>query len=168
MLQKKKEIVLSAMQNYESILLRYSYSMIRDYERAQDIVQDTFLQLCKADTESVSKNLKAWLYKVCRNRTLEVMRKEKKMQPLTEEHIIKDESREPAPDVCLEKKDRFSMLFALVDKLSDKQKEIVCLKFQSNMSYKEISETTGNSVSNVGFILHSAMSELKSMMPKEV
>ena len=90
------------------------------------------------------------------------------MQPLTEEHIIKDESREPAPDACLEKKDRFSMLFALVDKLSDKQKEVVCLKFQSNMSYKEISETTGNSVSNVGFILHSAMSELKSMMPKEV
>ncbi len=168
MLDKKKEIVLSAMQDYESILLRYSYSMIRDYERAQDIVQDTFLQLCKADMNLVSKNLKAWLYKVCRNRTLEVMRKEKKMQPLTEEHIVKDESSDITPSSSLEKNDRFSVLFALVDKLSDKQKEVVCLKFQSNMSYKEISATTGDSVSNVGFILHSAMSELKKMMPREV
>jgi len=165
---ENKQIVLLAMQNYENVLLRYSNSMIKDYERAQDIVQDTFLQLCKADMTLVNKNLKAWLFKVCRNRTLEIMRKEKKMQPLTDEDNMAIICHNTTPDVKSEKNDTFSLLLSLIDKLPQNQKEVVCLKFQSNMSYQEISDTMSLTPSNVGFILHSAMKELRKMMPKEV
>ncbi len=165
---EKKDKVLSAMQDYEKVLLRYSNSMIKDYERAQDIVQDTFLQLCKADLKLVEKNLKAWLFKVCRNRTLEVIRKEKKMQSLTDEQTANQVCHNSTPDIQVEKNDKFAQLLMLIDRLPQNQKEVVCLKFQSNMSYQEIADTMSLTASNVGFILHSAMKELKKMMPREV
>ena len=72
----REEWISLALEEYESMLLSYAYNLTRDYEKAQDIVQDTFLSLCKADMGKVAF-LKAWLFKVCRNRALEIIRKEK-------------------------------------------------------------------------------------------
>lgn len=44
------------------------------------------------------------------------------------------------------------------------QQEVVRLKFQESMSYREISEVTGHSVSNVGFLLHTALKTLRERM----
>ena len=41
------------------------------------------------------------------------------------------------------------------------------LKFQSNISYKEIAEAVGISISNVGFVVHSALKKLREGM-KEI
>ncbi|MEN8713450.1 MAG: sigma factor-like helix-turn-helix DNA-binding protein [Verrucomicrobiales bacterium] len=38
------------------------------------------------------------------------------------------------------------------------------LKFQGDLSYKEISEVTGLSVSNVGFLIHTGIKRLRSLM----
>ena len=59
------------------------------------------------------------------------------------------------------KREAITSLFELVDTLPAKQRELVLLKFQQDFSYQEISDVTGLSVSNVGFILHQAVCSLK-------
>ena len=44
------------------------------------------------------------------------------------------------------------------------QQEVVHLKFQSGLSYREISDVTGLSVSNVGFLLHTALARLREQV----
>ena len=59
------------------------------------------------------------------------------------------------------KREAITSLFELVDTLPAKQRELVLLKFQQDFSYQEISDVTGLSVSNVGYILHQAVRSLK-------
>ena len=154
--------IAAAIEQYESMLLKYAYNITGRYDRAQDVVQDTFLRLCNAEREKIEQYLKAWLFKVCRNRALELIRKEQKMQPLTDEHLDKRPAETRSPYDEAERSDSFSRAVTLIDKLPEKQKEIVYLKFQSNLSYKEISKVADVSISNVGVILHTAMKTLRA------
>ncbi|MGH9428620.1 MAG: RNA polymerase sigma factor, partial [Terriglobia bacterium] len=65
-------------------LIRYALQITGDLERARDVVQDTFLQLCSENRASLNGHLEPSLYTVCRNRALDVRRKEGRMNPLTE------------------------------------------------------------------------------------
>ena len=164
---RKKRISL-AIEKYEKMLLKYAYNLTDNYTLAQDVVQDTFLKLCNADIEKVDTYLKAWLFKVCRNRALEILRKERRMSALTDQRIETTESREPSPYDRMKKDDSLSRITGMIDRLPEKQKEVIYLKFQHNLSYREISEITSLSVSNVGFILHTAIRQLRNQMTQEV
>jgi RNA polymerase sigma factor (sigma-70 family) len=163
----REQWVSLAMEKYESMLLSYAYNIVGEYERAQDVVQDTFLKLCKEDMSSLTY-LRAWLFKVCRNRALEIIRKERKMQPLDSEYIEKKPSDTRSPYDEVELSDQFSRVLSLLDGIPEKHKEVICLKFQSNLSYQEISEVADITISNVGVILHTALRTIRTQMVQEV
>jgi RNA polymerase sigma-70 factor (ECF subfamily) len=53
-------------------------------------------------------------------------------------------------------------LLRLIDRLPANQQEVVRLKFQNGFSYKEISRITELSVSNVGFLIHTAVTRMRA------
>ena len=53
------------------------------------------------------------------------------------------------------------MVFRMLDQLPDNQQEVVRLKFQNEMTYQEIADVTGLSVTNVGSLLHTALKRLR-------
>ncbi|MBA73618.1 MAG: hypothetical protein CMO73_13215, partial [Verrucomicrobiales bacterium] len=55
-------------------------------------------------------------------------------------------------------------LLSLIEALPDRQREVMRLKFQADLSYKEIGEALAITVSNVGFIVHSAFKKLREAM----
>ena len=58
----------------------------------------------------------------------------------------------------------FYLMFVirLLEVLMMNQQEVVRLKFQNGFSYKEISRITALSVSNVGFLIHTAVARLRT------
>ena len=156
--------ITEAMDLYEASLIRYAMLFTNSEDRARDIVQDTFIKLCRQERKKVEKYVKAWLYKVCRNRSLEILRKENRMMELTDSTLIKKGGTSPSPDMQAAQNDDVQMALALVDTLPEKQQEVVRLKFQHQLSYKEISEVAEVSVTNVGFLLHTALKQLRSQM----
>ena len=72
------------MVDFESPLIGYATSILHDADRARDVVQDTFIRLCQQDVEKVRHSLKPWLFTVCRNRALDLLRKDKRITPLDE------------------------------------------------------------------------------------
>jgi RNA polymerase sigma-70 factor (ECF subfamily) len=54
----------------------------------------------------------------------------------------------------------------LLQTLPDNQRTVIRLKFQNGLSYKEISEQTGLSISNVGYLIHTALKSLRSAFEK--
>jgi RNA polymerase sigma-70 factor (ECF subfamily) len=64
----------SALGRYERPLVRYAHRLTGDLETARDVVQDTFLTLCRQQPGSVDDHLGPWLFRVCRNRALDVMK----------------------------------------------------------------------------------------------
>src|SRR4030042_90557 len=71
------------------------------------------------------------------------------------------------PSACLERQERLALVLALVDELSPAQREVISLKFEHEMSYKEISSVTGLSVSNVGFLIHVGLKTIKQRISTE-
>ncbi len=61
----------------------------------------------------------------------------------------------------LERKREQSTTLQALEDLSKNQQEVLRLKFQEGLSYKEISHITGHSVSHVGVLIHEAMMKLR-------
>jgi RNA polymerase sigma factor (sigma-70 family) len=164
---KKTEWVKSAMQRYEKPLLQYSYSIVRDLERARDVVQDTFMRLFKQEQEAIEGHLSQWLFTVCRNCSLKVLRSQERYIHVENTEFEGRSSEDPSPAYEMERKERLARLMELVQELSENQREVVRLRFQNFHSYQEISEITGLSVGNVGFILNAAMRNLREKMERD-
>jgi len=156
--------ILSALKSYEGRLVRYAMSLTRNIETARDVVQETFLRLCDEDRAKVEGQLKAWLFKVCRNKAIDVLRKESRMTTVDNSELDTRHSPDPSPYDSLAAEEKTKSVITAVDSLPERQRELIRLKFQEGMSYKEISEVTSLSVSNVGFILHQAMTALRGSL----
>ena len=156
--------ILEAVDRFEGPLILYATRLLGDGERARDVVQDTFLKLCKQPRLAVQDRLGEWLFTVCRNRALDVLRKEKRMNSLSEEKASTCTSSELDPALALAERDDAQQAMQLLDGLPANQQEVIRLKFQHGFSYREISQISGHSVTNVGFLIHSGMKTLRQRM----
>lgn len=161
----------SLLDRYERPLVRYARGILGELESARDVVQETFIKWieCRAhntDLESAearAAHTEAWLFTVCRNRAIDYQRKQSRivpMNPLAPERP----SEEPGPAAALENRELAGSLVGYLEMLSINQQEVIRLKFQNDLSYKEIADITNLSVTNVGFLLHTALKKLRSLM----
>jgi RNA polymerase sigma-70 factor (ECF subfamily) len=149
----------------------YARSLVRDEETARDIVQDTFLSLWKDRPDPTFA--RAWVFRVCRTRAIDWWRK-KRALPASDFGVegentsdfferLPDETA-IQPNDSLANKEATSALMLEVEQLPKRQRELVRLKFQVGLSYREIADTAGLSVTNVGFILHTALAALRKRL----
>jgi RNA polymerase sigma-70 factor (ECF subfamily) len=146
---------------FEGPLLLYASRLLRDQEAARDVVQETFLKLCASDHASIDGHLAEWLFTVCRNRALDVLRKENRMTQLRDEQVHRCMSQEPSPLELALRRDLAGRVMELLEALPANQREVVRLKFQNGFSYQEISRISGHTVSNVGYLIHAGIKALR-------
>ena len=147
------EWLRSVVASYERPLVRYAARITGDVERARDVVQDTFLRMCEQDQQQLNGRLAQWLYTVCRRRALDVQRKEHRMRTTLPE-VLDGCAKEETQHNCIEHAESHEAVLAAISRLPDNQQEVIRLKFQSGLSYREIAGVTGLSVTNVGYLLH--------------
>jgi len=159
-----RQLVEHSLQDHEAALVNYCAMLLSgDLDKARDVVQDAFLRLCHQDPELVEKNVRSWLFTVCRNRAYDMLRKDKRLVS-SEVHIMEiiDDSSDPAR--ASQMKDMAREALACVSRLPESQRDVILLRYQQSLSYKEISEITGLSIGNVGFLLHTALKRLRAML----
>ena len=167
-------LLRSAMSDFEMPLPKYAVSILGDLEQARDVVQDTFLKLYKQDPEKVRKKVKSWLFTVCRNHCYDLIKRNRRTSNLEEDEISYITSNDDNPFQVIsflegreEIDEKIKILYSLIEELPSRQREVMRLKFQANLSYKEIAETIGISTSNVGFVMHSALKKLREDMKEK-
>jgi len=158
-----RQWIRDALDRYEGPLLLYARRLTGDAERARDVVQDTFLKLCHQRRAAVQPRLAEWLYTVCRNAAIDVRRKERVMKVVHSEEQAAA-GAEANPESAAAGKEQRRRLLVLLSHLPDKQQEVLRLKFQGGLSYKEISRVTGESVGNVGMLLHVGLKGLRARL----
>jgi len=172
--QAKREAFEAVVSEYEGPLLRYASRILLDYDAAQDVVQNTFIKLFRRwkDELTPSPQISSWLYRVAHNGAVDYLRKENRRRDLHQRQA--QERRDFAPANRGEgfriSEDAHRAVGAL-HTLSLREQQLVVLKVYEEKSYREISEITGLTVSNVGYILHHAMKKmaatLKEMKERE-
>jgi len=157
------ERVESIVDRYERPLLAYASRMLGgDFAGAQDAVQETFLRLCRESPAKLDGRLAAWLFSVCRTRVIDMQRTHHH-RPVDSAELAVADPNPDAAETAADADDQ-EQLTKLVHKLSPRQQEVLRLRMQAGLSYREIAEVTGLTVSNVGFHLHAAVKNLRDSL----
>ncbi|MFO7871683.1 MAG: sigma-70 family RNA polymerase sigma factor [Kiritimatiellia bacterium] len=168
--KQKLEAFEKVVSEYEGRLLKYGTSILRDPYAAQDVVQEAFIRLFKYWEEKLepSPALSSWLYRVVHNCAVDYVRHESRRQA----RIKILSGRHPGaaqPDLGenLDVSDAAVRADRALRKLNMRERQLVVLKVYEEKSYREISEITGLTVGNVGYILHYAMKKLAAELKKD-
>jgi RNA polymerase sigma-70 factor (ECF subfamily) len=153
------------LDRFERPLLSFARHLAGDPESARDAVQDTFLRYFKrpplvTDLESLAP----WLFTVCRRVLIDYQRKNHRLVPMNAIALTLPETLDESassPATALEEKDDTNRLRGLVKNLPERQRELVRLKFEAGLSYRDIAAATGLTVTNVGTLLHQAVQSLR-------
>ncbi|MFJ8072340.1 RNA polymerase sigma factor [Peribacillus sp. NPDC096447] len=121
------------------MLFRYLLKMGVNEMDAQDIIQDTMIKAWSYLGEIDPAKLNSWLFRVAVNQFYDLCRKQKRAVyiPIHPAHIIEEEGPESLV-LTEEQKHEFQ---GLLDQVKPDYKHILLMKYEFNMSYKEIAQT---------------------------
>lgn len=158
-LTDQRQWVLATVDRFERPLTRYARRLLDDDHAARDAVQHTFLQLCDQSPSKLGDSLTAWLFTVCRNKVLDIVRKRDRSSEWDEEGP-EFSGREPDPASHVETEDLHRCLLELVSRLPDSQREAIDLWTQG-FSYREIAGITQRGEGAVRVLVHRAITRLR-------
>lgn len=140
-------------------LLRYVTTLTQDPDRAQDAVQEAFLSLVHTNG-TLPDNPRAWLFRVARNRAQDSTKKEARMRT-REKRAAVPELTPPVP-FPVEQREQNDALQRSFGALPTEIREVLTLKIHEGMSYRQIAEVTGLSLSKVSQLIHRGLKRLAS------
>lgn len=145
----------------ESPLLLHARRLLGDFAVAEDVVQEAFMKL-HAQFHQV-RQPQAWLYRTVHNLAVDHQRRANKIVPLDpgsgETNALANESADsqPMPDEQIARWEGIGLVRLVLETLDARSQELIRLRFDDDLSYKEISERTGLRVGYVGYLLHHAL-----------
>lgn len=148
------------LRRYEVPLLQYTARITGNTEGARDVVQEAFIKLQRNGAVAPEKTA-TWLFTVCRNNALNVCRKERRLMFLDDEIIESQRDEQPMPSDRMEEREASGFLAKILATLPARQREVLQLKFQNDLSYQEIAEITKTTANSVGVLIHTAMKTLR-------
>lgn len=175
---KQKTEATIAEQSSESFLILYDryfarvYNYIRyrcfDAQVADDLTAQSFLKaLSSIHTYQPEKApFEAWLFAIVRNLVNDYFRHEKKYSLVDVEDAeqIPQEGATRSIEEKSEKREQEKMLLYAMDQLPSRQRDLIALKFGSEMTNRDIARMTGLTEQNVGVLVHRGIKTLRKMM----
>jgi RNA polymerase sigma factor (sigma-70 family) len=160
-----KEAFATIFKEHYDTLYRYGSKFIDNVSVLEDAIQELFIELWQAKSRTPVVSVRAYLLKSLKYKLLKSFRQKGKQVSLTDNPDIAFEwSHEHfliAQQESAEKKQ--SVLNALAG-LTNRQKEIIYLKFYRNLSYEEVSEIMNINYQVARNLLYQAIKSLKSLL----
>lgn len=148
---------------YKKDALRLAWRYANDLDRAEDIVQDAFIQVFRSLPQFRGEAMfSTWFYKIVVNMSLNAIKKEKKFkhQPLMEVIDVSGSSSEYENESNSFKQE----VIRAMEKLSEKQRMIFNLRHLEQMSTRQVSHLMKISEGSVKQHLHRAAQHLKKSL----
>jgi len=148
---------------HESVLLRYVTRLVNDAAAAQDVVQETFIKLFRVwhNGARPTDNLRPWLYRVAHNTAIDYIRRESRLHYLHEQEASERAAPERNPG---EAPERAQIVLDHLRRLDPAEQQVLLLRMQEGLSYREISLITGRTEGNIGCILHHAVKKISASL----
>src|SRR5258708_5971264 len=147
--------VESLFEAYYPALCDFVQSYLRSPDSAEDVVQTVFLRIWEhRATWQPTSGVRAYLFAACRNRALGALKHDRVVArsaaQVTSELVAHASGRgDMAPDEAAQARELARALGAAVDRLPERRRTVVLLRWQHQMSYAEIAGVLGISVKTV-------------------
>jgi RNA polymerase sigma-70 factor, ECF subfamily len=160
------------VEKYKQPVLSLVYRMLRDLTEAEDIAQNVFVQVYKsASRYEISSKFSTWLFTIARNLSLNEIRRRSRhpaesidaTHPDNEDqpwHQFEDKKTFTPPESLLQGELENKILEA-ISELPENQKNALLLCRQGELSYEQIADVVGTSLSATKSLIHRARETLK-------
>jgi RNA polymerase sigma-70 factor (ECF subfamily) len=148
----------------------YVYGRVQHKEASLDIVSDVFEKaFVKKQSLRSAEAFGSWLFTIARNEVASHWRKEKPAAKALQDAAWHNElNQQPAsPEDTLLHRERLSHLVALLRKLPPREQEIISLKFDAELTNREISNILNTSEVNVRVTIFRALRKLRERMAQQ-
>ncbi|WPX40055.1 sigma-70 family RNA polymerase sigma factor [Akkermansia sp. N21116] len=146
-------------------------SMLRHGGDVEDIAQQVFIRIWKgAATYEPSSKFTTWMYTIVRNLVFNELRRQKRKPVLSADAIEEEHGQilsidtAPSPDSSLEHKELTQAVEDAIASLPEQASLAIQLRRYENLSYEEISQVLGISVSATKSLLFRARNTLKEQL----
>ena len=146
-------------------LVRYAYSFVGNAAAAEDIMENAFaIYLVKKIEFGSKEQLRCWLYKTVRSRSIDYLRRHRRQVSLEELETI---VHTPCPSEELIRKERNATLYRNLQNLRRAYRDVLLLHYIEDLSIQQICTILGKSSKQVYNLLARAKAALKEALVKE-
>ncbi len=156
-------------QHYKKIY-NYICFRINNHFDAEELVNTVFEKAMKgwSTYRPEQSPLEAWLVGIARNVVNDYLRSKKRKFFLPLDDILSLASPGSSPlEITLQKEEHRELIRAMAQ-LKDKERQVLSLRFATELKNNEIAKIMGISESNVGVIIHRGLKKLMKMLESEV
>lgn len=144
-------------------IYRYIFFQVNDHDETEDLTAKVFLEawenLTRQHPDQKIKNIRAWIYRIARNKVIDYYRTRKPQEP------IENNQHEKLQSAWLEKElDALFVSQKLAEKvqqLPTNYQEVIILRFINQMSHTEVAEIMGITEGHVRVLQHRALQQMR-------
>ena len=158
------------MERHQDPLLRFLYRLLSDRQAAEDVFQETFLQVhMSADSFDTGRRFRPWLFTIAANKGRDHLRRKARRQTLDLSAPVSSgddggntfvdllEIDVEAPDEAITTRERDDRIQKALDEMPDSLREILLLAYFQRLSYAQIAEDLEIPLGTVKSRLHAAV-----------
>lgn len=139
---------------------RLAYSYVKNRDTALDVVQESVVKaLTKADTLREPAYMKTWFYRILINECMNTFRRSQRL-------VSYEEAMEQRPAPQRDEAERLD-LYDAIERLGEKERLIIRLRFFQDMKLEEIAKATGINLNTVKSRLYKGLRQLRELTGEE-
>lgn len=166
-LDGNKEAFEYLYSKYKSKIEYFVYNIIKDYQKAEDITQETFIYVMQNKMkENIS--FKYYIYLVARSRAYNYANIEKRRNEISKK-FLDDEVEKIENDVLdiITKEESKKEVLNALNELNEKYRNAIYLTNIEGLSYNETSKILGENLQNTKNLIHRGKKQLRKILLKK-
>lgn len=152
---------------YKSKIEYFIYNIVKDYQKAEDLTQETFIYVMQNKMKENS-SFKYYIYLIAKSKALNYINKEKRRKEIDEQYIV-NENEYVEKDVLdiITRQETKKVLLDSINELEDRYKNAIYLVSIEGLSYEETANILGQTLQNTKSLIHRGKKQLRKILLKK-
>lgn len=166
-LNGEKEAFEILYNKYKNKIEYFIYNIVKDYQKAEDIAQETFIYVIQHQMRENS-SFKYYIYLVARSKALNYINVEKRRNEITEKYLTNDDEQieKDVLDIITTEESKKELLES-IELLDERYKNAIYLVNIEGLSYEETSKILGETLQNTKNLIHRGKKQLRKILLKK-
>ena len=166
-LNGEKEAFEILYNKYKNKIEYFIYNIVKDYQKAEDIAQETFIYVIQHQMRENS-SFKYYIYLVARSKALNHIHVEKRRNEITEKYLTNDDEQieKDVLDIITAEESKKELLES-IELLDERYKNAIYLVNIEGLSYEETSKILGETLQNTKNLIHRGKKQLRKILLKK-
>ena len=166
-LNGEKEAFEILYNKYKNKIEYFIYNIVKDYQKAEDIAQETFIYVIQHQMRENS-SFKCYIYLVARSKALNYINVEKRRNEITEKYLANaDEKIEKDVLDIITAEENKKELLESIELLDERYKNAIYLVNIEGLSYEETSKILGENLQSTKNLIHRGKKQLRKILLKK-